>query len=68
MIISEIVSSNTSDIILLHLSGECNTPELAEKAVMDRIPWVTDGAVKLYVARQHEAFSISVKPPIFRNI
>ncbi len=60
-ILSEIISPNTSDVVLLHLSQECNTPELAVKSVMDRNRSVKDGAIKLHVARQNEITRIHVK-------
>ncbi|MFA6294156.1 MAG: MBL fold metallo-hydrolase, partial [Victivallales bacterium] len=49
-ILSELISSRTRDVILLHLSGECNTPELARKAAFDKNPALKDGLVKLHVS------------------
>jgi phosphoribosyl 1,2-cyclic phosphodiesterase len=59
-IVSEILSERTRDLVLLHLSGECNTPELARNAVLDRNPSLKDGVVKLHVAKQDEAIRIFV--------
>ncbi len=56
--VSEIISDRTSDLVLLHLSGECNTPELARKAALERNPVLKDGTVNLHVARQDEAIRI----------
>jgi phosphoribosyl 1,2-cyclic phosphodiesterase len=59
-VLSEIITSRTSDIILLHLSGECNTPELARKAAFDKNPTLKTGLVKLHITSQNEICRISV--------
>ncbi len=58
-ILSEIISSSTSDVVLLHLSEECNTPDLARKATLDRNPALQEGLIHLHVAEQDEITKIS---------
>jgi phosphoribosyl 1,2-cyclic phosphodiesterase len=59
-VLSAIITSRTSDVILLHLSGECNTPELAKKAAFDKNPALKTGLVKLHITSQNEICRISV--------
>ena len=58
-ILSEIISSKTTDVILLHLSSECNTPELARKVAFDKNPALKEGLVKLHLSGQNEVCRIS---------
>lgn len=59
-IVSEILSERTKDLVLLHLSGECNTPELARNAVFEGNPTLKASGVNLHVARQDEAIKICI--------
>ncbi|MFA6292543.1 MAG: MBL fold metallo-hydrolase [Victivallales bacterium] len=59
-IVSEILSERTKDLVLLHLSGKCNTPELARKAALDRNPAIKDGIVNLHISDQDEAIRICI--------
>lgn len=45
----------TKNLVLAHLSGECNTPELALDAVRRQLRLVGCEGVPLHVAMQHEA-------------
>lgn len=58
--ISELLSDKTKDVVLLHLSMACNTPELATEAAFHRNPALRDGAVNLRIAGQDEPISICV--------
>lgn len=60
-IVSEILSGRTSDVLLLHLSQECNTPELARKAALEKNPNLKDGSVNLHVASQDEPLSFCIE-------
>lgn len=60
-ILSEIISPCTRDVVLLHLSEECNTPELAEAAVRAKNPGLSDGMINLHIAKQHEPLSFSIE-------
>lgn len=66
-ILSEIISPGTSDVVLLHLSQECNTPELAVKSAMGMNRSLKDGAIKLHVAEQNEVIRLSVKSVVHNN-
>lgn len=57
-IVSEILSDRTRNLVLLHLSGECNTPELARNAVLGRNPSLKERGINLHVAKQNEAIRI----------
>lgn len=57
-ILSEIISPSTSDVVLLHLSEECNTPAMAETAAFNRNPALKAGHIKLHVARQNEVIRV----------
>lgn len=58
-ILSEIISPRTRDVILLHLSEECNTPELARTAAIRKNPVLKNGLINLHVASQNKVSRIS---------
>ena len=53
-ILSEIISSITRDVVLLHLSGECNTHELARNAAFDKNLVLKEGSVNLHITSQND--------------
>jgi len=59
--VSEILSGRTSDVVLLHLSQECNTPELARNAALEKNIQLKDGSVSLHVASQNEPLSFCIE-------
>ncbi len=56
-ILKEVVSNNTKEIILAHLSEECNTEELALKET-NKVLKETEFKPLVKVAKQHETLSV----------
>ena len=56
----ELMTEKTSDVVLLHLSRECNTPELAAEAVRSKNPRLGVGRCRLHIASQNEDLSLNI--------